>query len=91
MSFTVKLYQVLDKLDIKGFKTLFHEYFIWIDKYQMMTFDYYIVVLINQCAERRIIFYREIELLCQINETYFVFNLGVALAASITESEIFPC
>ena len=56
----------------------------------MISFDDYIVIRINQWAERRIVF-QDIELLCQINETYSVSNLGVALTASITESEIFPC
>ena len=50
MSFTVKLYRVLDDLDIEGFKTLFHEDFVYVDNYEIMTFDDYITLLTKQWA-----------------------------------------
>ena len=59
MSFSVKLYQVLDDLDIDGFKNLFHEDFVYVDNYEMMTSDDYIALLRKQWTETPIDFSRD--------------------------------
>ncbi|MDG1934956.1 MAG: hypothetical protein P8I83_00835, partial [Paracoccaceae bacterium] len=58
MSFSVKLKQVLDDLDIDGFKNLFQDDFVYVDNYEMMTSDDYISLLIKQWAEIQINFSR---------------------------------
>ena len=59
MSFSVKLKQVLDDLDIDGFKNLFQDDFVYVDNYEMMTSDDYISLLTKQWAEIQINFSRD--------------------------------
>ena len=39
MSFSTKVFQVLDTLDVEAMKSICHEEFIFVDDYEMLTRD----------------------------------------------------
>ena len=59
MSFSIKVFQILDAHDIDGMKSICHDDFIFVDEYEMMTRDDWITGLRKLWAETPVDFTRD--------------------------------